>query len=68
MITKPGWTLVLAMPYLDIRRVSLAVLPGLRDGVEDAVGVIKLASLQVEEHGREWLLKWEIWFKPVEFE
>ena len=60
---------ILVISYLDIRGVSLAVFPRGRHGVKGAVGVIKLASLQVQEERREWLLKrtrgvdgdWWVW-------
>ena len=50
--------------YFDVRRVSLAVLPGLRHTVERSVCVIELASLQVKEEAGE---RFET-EKPVESE
>lgn len=49
---------------LHVRRVALAVLPRLWDAVESAVGVVELASLQMQEEAREGLEPQE----PVECE
>ena len=43
--------------YLDIRGIPLTVFPGLGNAGKDAVGMIKLATLQVEEQGGEWFLR-----------
>ena len=43
--------------YLDIRGIPLTVFPGLGNAGKDAVGMVKLATLQVEEQGGEWFLR-----------
>ena len=43
--------------YLDVGRVSLAVPPGPGHGGEGAVSMVKLPSLEVEEHGGEGFLE-----------
>lgn len=43
--------------YFNVRSVPLAVFPAESNGGEETVRMIKLASLQGQEHGRERLLE-----------
>jgi hypothetical protein len=43
--------------YLDVRSVTLAILPRQRHRREHAVGMVKLPALQVQEQRREGLLE-----------
>ena len=42
--------------YLDVRRVSLAVVPGADNGAECPSWVVKLASLKIQELRGVWFL------------
>ena len=46
----------LGYQFLDVRRVALAVFPGLRHRSEGPVGVVEFPSLEVEEEGGKGLL------------
>ena len=46
----------LGYQLLDVRRVTLAVFPGLRHRSEGPVGVVEFPSLEVEEEGGKGLL------------
>lgn len=53
-----GFTMVFRdINYLHIRSVSLTILPGLSYRAKGSVGVVKFASLKVQEHCRKWLLR-----------